>query len=183
MVRFTLLVGLMLALAAGISSLVAADEYKRLPPAGIEIDADDRQRLTERIASIEQQVADQSNLTDDDPAWVPDVEVLVRAVQLALQQNLFYKPNEVKAAGQLLDEAQRRIEAVAGGARGMAVLGFDGSPAKEPTLLVGGFDPRSTTPSNLTDWSFRRAIERVVRSRGWTFGCTVAVIRRRRFRF
>lgn len=135
MIRYFVLMVLLFSLAVS----GRADQYKSLPPAGIEIKAADRQRLSKRVASIEKQIADQSNVTEDDSAWVPDVEVLLRAVRLALAQNIFYKPQEVKAAGGLLDEAERRLKAVADGKRGLALIGFDGRPSKEPVLVVGGF--------------------------------------------
>lgn len=135
MIRYSVLIVLLFSLAtAG-----RAEQYKSLPPAGIEIDAADRKLLSDRVAAIEKQMADQSGVTEDDSAWVPDVEVLVRAVQLALKQNIFYKPQEVKAAGGLLDEAERRLKAVADGKRGLELIGFDGQPSKEPVLVVGGF--------------------------------------------
>lgn len=135
MIRFSVLPVLLLSLTVS----GRAEQYKSLPPAGIEIKATDRQQLTDRVASIDQRMTDQAESSGDDSEWVPDVEVLVRAVRLALSQNIFYKPQEVKAADGLLDEADRRLKAVANGKRGLELIGFDGRRSKEPTLAVGGF--------------------------------------------
>ena len=66
-------------------------------------------------------------------------EVLVRAVKLALTQNLFYRPTETKTAIELLDESERRLLAVQSGDRGLKLLGFSKTKLKKPQLLVGGF--------------------------------------------
>ncbi|MGB7345018.1 MAG: prolyl oligopeptidase family serine peptidase [Pirellulaceae bacterium] len=113
---------------------------KQLPPLGIEIDAAVRQQLTMRVADLKQQVASAAKESSDAPAWQSDVDVLIRAVDLALLQNLFYKENEPTAADKLLDEAERRIAAVASGKRSLDLL-RSADPAKS-TLMVGGFVSR-----------------------------------------
>ena len=42
----------------------------------------------------------------------------------------------------LLDEAQRRLDAVESGERGLRLLGLAKEPSDEPQLLVGGFVSR-----------------------------------------
>ncbi|TWU57070.1 Prolyl oligopeptidase family protein [Rubripirellula tenax] len=131
---------LLLLLACLVASPWAvAEVYKSLPPTGIEIDAAVAQKLKTRVADLDLEIASQKSDATDASDWTPDVEVLVRAVRLALQQNLFFKESEVKDASRLLDEAERRLKAAKSGDRGLKLLGWNGKASKEPTLLVGGF--------------------------------------------
>ena len=123
-------------------SLASGQDYKPLPPPGIEIDSQVRTSLRQRVDQLQQQIEQLSSGSDDAAQWRPDVEVLVRAVRLALDQNLFYKEQETKSAARLLDEAAHRIEAVGNGSRGLSLLGLSDKPSREPQLLVGGFVSR-----------------------------------------
>ena len=119
-----------------------AETYKKLPPAGIEIDAAISQMLRIRVEQLQERLEMLASNSDDHRQWRPDVEVLIRAVRLALDQNLFFKKTETTDAGLLLDEAQRRLEAVESGERGLQLLGLAREPSDEPQLLVGGFVSR-----------------------------------------
>ena len=120
----------------------AKPKYKRLPPAGIEVSAEVRAVLKDRLNSVSESLETAAASAKDSAEWRVEVEVLIRAVRLALDQNLFFKKSHVSAAGDLLDEADRRINAATKGARGLQLLGFDPTRNDEPQPLVGGFVSR-----------------------------------------
>ena len=102
--------------------------YKALPPAGIEVDQPTQDKLQSRIDAIGIDAIGDAN-----------VEVLIRAVDLAIKQNLFFKPREIDHAFALLDEADRRSKLVKSGASGLELMGLSDQPSDERQLLVGGF--------------------------------------------
>ena len=112
--------------------------FGKLPPDGIEIETDVRKTLTQRVVNLKKQHAKAVSASQDAATWSPDVLVLIRAVDLALKQNLFFKKSETKVAGKLLDEAGRRLSAVAEGKRGLELL-VSGPERVEAKLVVGGF--------------------------------------------
>ncbi len=116
--------------------------FKQLPPAGIEVDPQVLKTLSNRVKEL--QLRTELLAEDDSTAtsWRPDVEVLVRAVRLALTQGGFYKQSETAIATKLLDEAERRLKAVAAGERGLVLLGLQAEVVDRPQLLVGGFRSR-----------------------------------------
>ncbi len=124
------------------SSILRAETYKPLPPPGIEIDAEILASLANRVEQFQGDISKAVDLSQDAGLWRPDVEVLVRAVRLALEQNLFFKKSEPQIAAQLLDEAERRLQAAINGKRGLPLLGLAESPSDQPQLLVGGFTSR-----------------------------------------
>ncbi|MCO8123632.1 prolyl oligopeptidase family serine peptidase [Stieleria sp. TO1_6] len=141
-----LLLGSMLCPSVVVLSDVSAQSptssFKQLPPPGIKIDAQQRLALTQRVDEISAAIENAATHSPDSAAWRSDIDVLVRAVRLALHQNLFYKQSEIDHAGRLLDEARRRLDAVGAGTRGLELLGFDPAKNSEPQPLVGGFVSR-----------------------------------------
>ena len=111
-------------LVACTSMNLQAETYKQLPPPGIEIDAKLRASLTERVDQLQNAISNVAERSQDAGLWRPDVEVLVRAVRLALEQNLFFKKSEPKIAAKLLDEAERRLGAAVKAKRGLPLLGL-----------------------------------------------------------
>jgi pimeloyl-ACP methyl ester carboxylesterase len=95
-----------------------------LPPEGIEIPADVRQRLETRLA------ATKKRLEGIDEAIRPDVEIFTKAVEFALQLREFYSPKDFDKADWALDEATRRLDASEKGetpwtrATGLVVRGY-----------------------------------------------------------
>ena len=116
-----------------------AHTYPQLPPAGIAIDPALRQTLVDRVRKIQTKIDETAKHSSDAASWVPDVEVLVRAIRLALEQNLFYKESDAEFASTLLDDATRRLSAVQRDVRGLALLGLADAVQDQPQLLVGGF--------------------------------------------
>lgn len=135
--------GLIFVLVFGVvCSRGVAEQFKQLPPTGIEIDAATRRELSVQVAELDSRIQAAAKDSADVDRWAPDVEVLVRAVRLALDQNGFFKKSETKDAGMLLEEADRRLKAAMRGDRGLKLLGFNGRSTAEPTLVVGGFTSR-----------------------------------------
>ncbi len=119
-----------------------AETYKSLPPAGIQIDPEIRQTLADRVEALQRRIEVVARSHTDTYQWRPDVEVLVRAVRLALEQELFFKKSEPAIAAKLLDEAERRLRDVQAGNRGLNLLGMKREASDQPQLLVGGFQSR-----------------------------------------
>lgn len=136
--RFTLLLASMLATSA----IALGQTYKRLPPAGISIEPAVTDQLRTRVIELQSRIESLADAQTPADAWRADVEVLVRAVRLALEQQLFFKKSEPQAAMKLLDEAERRLNAVERGERGLRLLGLASEPSDQPQLLVGGFKSR-----------------------------------------
>lgn len=119
-----------------------AQKYKPLPPAGIELTSEQESKLAGRVSQLGKRIDQLSKVAADPDSWRADVVVFLRAVELALEQQLFFKPSQVSDAGRLLDEAERRLDAVADGIRGIELLGFQESNTNQPQMLVGGFVSR-----------------------------------------
>ncbi|OUX51476.1 MAG: hypothetical protein CBE43_03110 [Rhodopirellula sp. TMED283] len=120
-------------------SITSAQEFKRLPPEGKNIDPAVWETLSSRVLEIQRKIDGLAAVSSDANDWQPDVEVLVRAVHLALDQNLFFRKSETKIANDLLDESERRLKAVKKGDRQLRLLGFRQEKRNKPQLLVGGF--------------------------------------------
>ncbi len=121
-----------------------AQQYKRLPPTGIKISSQSRNKLTESVDRQQSEVERLANELADTDRWFADVHVLHRALRLALEQELFFgkEPQAIGAAETLLKEAGLRLGRVRDGKRGLPLLGFSPDRVDEPQLLVGGFVSR-----------------------------------------
>ncbi|MEM9644636.1 MAG: hypothetical protein AAF989_06565, partial [Planctomycetota bacterium] len=118
---------------------VKKTKYKLLPPPGIELDADVKDRLTARVDAL-QRAIEAADVQDRD--WRPHVEVFTTAVRRAIDQRLFYKPDHASKADALLDEADRRLRMALAGKRGLELIGFDVSKNDQPQPVAGGFRSR-----------------------------------------
>lgn len=101
---------------------------RRLPPAGIKLDDAVRDELVKRVGQVRARF---SELEKHPQA--ADVDVFIRAVELALRHDEFYNDNDPKRALELLDSASGRLDALQMGkapwtnARGSVVRGYRSS--------------------------------------------------------
>jgi len=117
----------------------AQDIERRLPPVGIEIDAEQRDSLQSRLTTLEESAGGHSK-----HPLIADVTCLLKSVDFALRHREFYGKNDTKKAETQLDLAASRLEELSAGTaswttkRGLVVRGFvsriDGSP--QPYGLV-----------------------------------------------
>jgi len=138
-----------------------AAQVRPIPPPGVELSADQVRELTSQCLAVRkrwdeilaakaasQLLHRQQRLLD----LQPEILVFPRAVEMALEMNQFYKPNDVALAKGLLEEAARRSElAAAGGDWRSVVLSFDGFPGSGkstpsdpelPRSIIGGYQSR-----------------------------------------
>lgn len=89
-------------------------QVRRIPPNGIAVPEEVRKELTERTSAVRERlrVVGESLQAPAQKALLPDIEILHKAVDWALRYDEFYKTNEFDAARRLLDEANRRIDAL-----------------------------------------------------------------------
>ncbi|MEL7265502.1 MAG: hypothetical protein AAFP69_11950, partial [Planctomycetota bacterium] len=114
-----------------------AQQTKMLPPEGKKITAQQRQDLQKQLEEIDKLLSSSSVKSSD--AALPQVRVLTRAVRLALQQNHFYKKNDVGNAGQLLELASQRARRWQAGDTALRLMGIADTNTAQRTLAVGGF--------------------------------------------
>jgi predicted esterase len=76
-----------------------------LPPEGLEIPVDVRERLETRLAATRERLAQRLY-----PGIFPDVEVFLKAVELAMKHREFYGPKDFEKADWALDEANKRLD-------------------------------------------------------------------------
>ncbi|MEZ6089341.1 MAG: prolyl oligopeptidase family serine peptidase [Pirellulaceae bacterium] len=128
-----------------ISPQAFAQNLKRLPPEGIALDQTVVDRLQQRLDEAAGRLR-KMNLSPTAQERTIDVEVLFRAVRLSLEQRLFYKESDIKLADRLLDEADRRLHALQGGADSLAMLetapSGKGNEKSGVSLIAGGFVSR-----------------------------------------
>jgi pimeloyl-ACP methyl ester carboxylesterase len=111
------------------------DQVRRIPKLGIDVPADVREELTQKLTELAQSIAEIRNLTlrapspfDDDRngrgaplptplllELLPDVEVFHRAVDQALRYQEFFDPKEFDAARKALDLGQQRAQEMLAG--------------------------------------------------------------------
>ncbi|MDP6722655.1 MAG: prolyl oligopeptidase family serine peptidase, partial [Pirellulaceae bacterium] len=142
---------------AGRSTLCAVPPRieRRLPPSGIELSADDRANLETQLAAINARLRRLRS-----QALVADVEVLAKAVALALRHNEFYSEKEIPRAHQLLQLCNERLEQLGNDqspwarARGLVVRGYRSSidDSVQPYGLVVPKEADLTRPLPLYVW-------------------------------
>ncbi|MEM6688184.1 MAG: prolyl oligopeptidase family serine peptidase [Planctomycetota bacterium] len=112
----------------------AKPKYKSLPPVGIELPEAKRKSLARRIAQLRERYPRKRN-----PAYTADIEVISRAVELALEDQLFFKPNQIDRAEELLNDAEERWLRLTRGQTGLRLLGIEDDKNKETQRTYGGF--------------------------------------------
>lgn len=135
------------------SGLTAAEPIARvLPPAGVDISPEDRQRLTNKVQRLRGM---------HDSMWHSgsrraDVEVYIKAVELALRHGEFYGPKDVAKADAALAEADSRLNSLAVNQRpwsekkGLVVRGYqskiDGSAQPYGLVIPESLDLGKPAP-------------------------------------
>lgn len=113
--------------------------FKSLPPEGIEIPVKSKNELKAGAADLRRELNTVAATVGEANEWQPDVEVFIRAVELAVDQNLFYKPRDIDSATKMLQIAEQRLDAVRQGKRGVSLLAIGSSGDAASRLNVGGF--------------------------------------------
>lgn len=137
-----------------------SDSVRPIPPPGREVPKDKQATLKNGCFEIRdrwQKLIDkqQAVVTSTPNKWAkqnqqqrltelktltPEVLVFPRAIELALELNQFYKPQEIESAQQLLDEARARIERANEDTSWNHVVGLINGSLQQ--LLVGGYQSR-----------------------------------------
>ncbi len=116
------------------SPLLAGEPWqpipRHLPPAGIEISAADREELAKELERIQLETLSFRRARARDATWV-DIEIYLKAVRFALDENEFYRPQDVAAARELLRVADERLNQVMEGDKNAAW------PAQRGTVVRG----------------------------------------------
>ena len=112
-----------------------------LPPEGLEIPADVRERLEAGLAATKKRLE-----AYKDHALLPDVEIFTKAVELALVHREFYVAKDFAKADWALDEANKRLDSLD---KRRVALDQGHRPGRARLPLA-----RSTTRPSPTGWSF-----------------------------
>ena len=111
-------------------------QVRPVPPPGIELPEAVKTDLLARVKSVRESLA---KLQLDANSYA-QIEVIPRAVELAIEQGMFYSDKEFKHASDLLDLAEQRIQAASNGRRDAQLLEQSVvKEAKTPRLYSGGF--------------------------------------------
>jgi len=115
-----------IALAASHSASAQIPPIQRvLPPEGLEIPADVRERLESRLAATKKRME-----AHQFEKLLPDVEIFTKAIELALIHREFYAPRDFAKADWALDQANERLDSLDKGespwtkATGLVVRGY-----------------------------------------------------------
>lgn len=88
-----------------------------VPPPGIEVPAEVRESLSRSLEVLKKSIEELSASKEARiQKYLPDVEIFHRAVSLALNENGFFEPADFTRAKELIDEGNRRSEALRGNA-------------------------------------------------------------------
>jgi hypothetical protein len=86
----------------------------RVPPFGMPLSAEDRQKLVEKLTALEAHLKPLEQATSK-PALLPDAQIFHKAVSWALNYDEFYRTNEIDAAHKLIEQGIERARAFADG--------------------------------------------------------------------
>ena len=114
---------------------------RTIPPVGLAIEESVRTRLSNTVHALQDKLIEAVKQDTSRMSSLSEIEVLVRAVQLAVEDQLFYDANDVQRADQLLLLADDRLASYADGASTHQILGID-KPSDKAQLTIGGFRSR-----------------------------------------
>jgi dienelactone hydrolase len=131
---------------------------RKLPPPGVAIAAEDRTRLETAASRLARRVqAARGKLELPARQWLPDVEIYLKAVQLALVNDEFFDRKDVGRADDLLRRGQARLDELTSGKpswltkHGTLALGFrsslDDSVQPYGLVIPAGLELAAHTPS------------------------------------
>jgi predicted esterase len=85
---------------------------RKIPPQGIEVPREDRQRLKTAAEHLAQRVSEAKKSLHDKSAreLLPDVEVCLKAVEYALAHDEFFSPKDADAADEILKLGEKRLD-------------------------------------------------------------------------
>ena len=99
-----------------LAGVVFAEDWKPiprlLPPQGIQIPADQRQKIETDLTKLESRLQ-QTHLQDSSSDLLADVQIYAKAVRLALDVDEFYKPSDFAIASKLLAAGEKRLDELA----------------------------------------------------------------------
>jgi len=134
------------------------ESVRRVPPLGIVVEEGEARALEERIGKLRAGIAS----LEKETRWIPDVEILVKAVEVALNFQEFQKPEEIKVARELLDLAEERLQQLQAGdapwlrQTGLVIRGFrsrlDGSVQPYGLEVPDSYDASGTEAHRLDFW-------------------------------
>ncbi len=150
------LLGICLVCAVVTSSSAAPPVIeRRLPPQGIDLPSEEQSQLTSAVAELKRDLAEVR-----DHALAADVEVYVKAVDLALRHGEFYGPKDSQKARDAIQTARSRLAELKRGQhswtnqRGLVVRGYrsdvDGSAQPYGLAIPQGLS--LATPAPLYVW-------------------------------
>ena len=141
------------------------DKVRRVPPAGIAIQASDRTALETGVAELGREVDSLRAALKNKPALLdllPDVQIYHNAVRYALAYDEFYKTNDLQVARTLLRQGMERAGLLRDGkspwttATGLVARGYlskvDGSVQPYGLVVPASYQANSTHPYRLDFW-------------------------------
>jgi len=124
---------------------------RRLPPVGMKLEETVRKELEQRLSHVQERFSRHA-----EHPLAADVEVFIRAVQLALRHDEFYNEKDANRALDLLESAEGRLDALQAGkspwtnARGLIVRGYrssiDDSAQPYGLVVTTGLDLSKPVP-------------------------------------
>ncbi len=116
-----------------------AQTYKPLPPQGIDLPSETTETLQKEAQRLRLDLESLIRTTEDASVWRADVEIFLRAVEVAMEQGLFYLPKDVELVQRAAAITRQRLEAVSKGTRGLDLLVIGSSRKDDQRTLAGGF--------------------------------------------
>jgi dienelactone hydrolase len=139
------------------------EQVRRVPKLGIDVPEDRAANFRQRLASLEQKIADLEKRNDKHiNDLLPDVRIFAKAVHDALEYKEFFEAKELDVADELLREGHERAEQLADGkapwttATGLVVRGYvsriDDSVQPYGLVVPELYDPKSLARHRLDIW-------------------------------
>jgi pimeloyl-ACP methyl ester carboxylesterase len=145
--------------------LLNSTSVPRQPPPGIAIPQDIRTKLETESAELAHEIEECSKVRKDNSKLLkllPDVQIFYNAVRYALEEDLFYKPEDFEAAARLLAEGKERARLLQEGkapwstATGLVVRGYrskvDGSVQPYGLVVPSSYQAGPGNPYRLDLW-------------------------------